>query len=57
MKVSKEELVSCNHCGVVYDKNRACDLVRCPVCDSGAHKRTPIPGVGRVHKWWTEVEA
>lgn len=51
-----DTLVACDHCGVVYEKTRAGEFIRCPTCDSTTRKKTPIPGVGRVNKWWSEVK-
>lgn len=54
--VTRDDLVACDGCGVVYDKLPASDFVRCPVCDHGTRKTTPMPQLGRVHKWWSKVE-
>jgi hypothetical protein len=54
---STDELVSCDDCAVVFDRTKVGDFVRCPVCDYGVRKTTPVPKLGRVHKWWSEVTA
>ena len=52
--IEDAELVSCNHCGVVFDLEVAHDHARCPVCDMSAD-RTSIPRYGRIYKWWQRV--
>jgi len=48
------ELVSCTHCGAVFDLEAAQDHHRCPVCDMKGEIAT-IPRYGNVRKWWREV--
>lgn len=51
----KDQLVACDYCGVVYEMIRAGKFVNCPTCDTTADSK-PIPGIGRVNKWWSKVD-
>ena len=52
--IEDTELVSCQHCGIVYDLKAANDLTRCPVCETTGD-RVAVPPYGYVRKWWVEL--
>lgn len=47
------DLVSCNDCGVVFEKEKV-PSAQCPVCEATG-PRTPVLKVGRVNKWWSKI--
>lgn len=52
--MSDGKLVSCDGCGIVFDKTVVADIVRCPVCETTG-PRVAIPKAGMTYKWWSEV--